>query len=438
MKRIFIIAALLFYNIGLFAQSESNLSIDVVEYNLENGLHVIICQDTTSPIVNVGVMYHVGSKNERADRTGFAHLFEHLLFTGTKNIPEGELENYLRASGGYSNANTSADRTYYYTILPSNQLNLGLWIESERMLHPIITPKAIDRERNVVKEESRQRFDTNPLGRAPEKMLAVDYKEYPYKWPVIGSMEHLDAASLEDVQEFFKKYYVPNNACLVLTGDVNIAQVKKDIEAYFGRIPKGKPVIQPQFCEKEFGGEVVTDSIVGIENPHMFISYKTCPETDKDATIIDIIFAHISLINDGPLDSIPELNKEIIKIATTKEMYEKAGNLWIRSTFADSASYECVVNAVDKVMAAIVQNGIDSLRLSRIKYSFESSYADIFYDMPFLADMLAISYLEWGNTLRINGLIPAYMAVTNDDIKRVAGKYFIPENRNLMIIYPKK
>lgn len=438
MKRIFIIVSLLFYNIGLFAQSESNLSIDVVEYNLKNGLHVIICQDTTSPIVNVGVMYHVGSKNERPDRTGFAHLFEHLLFTGTKNIPEGELDNYLRASGGYSNANTSSDRTYYYTILPSNQINLGLWIQSERMLHPIISPKAVDRERNVVKEESRQRFDTSPLGRAPEKMLAIDYNEYPYKWPVIGSMEHLDAATLEDVQEFFDKYYVPNNACLVLTGDVNIAQAKKDIETYFGRIPRGLPVVQPVYAEDNFGGVVVTDSIVGIKNPHMFISYKTVPETDKDAPILDMIFAHISLIKDGPLDSIPEIQKDVMKIGVTKEMYEKAGNFWIRSTFVDSACYSCVVNEVDRVMESIVQNGIDSSRLSRIKYSFESSYADIFYDMPFLADMLAISYLEWDNTLRINDLIPAYNAVTNEDIKRVAGKYFIPQNRNLMILYPKK
>jgi len=438
MKRLIISFFALICYFGLQSQTLKDPVVKTIEYSLKNGLHVIICQDNTSPIVNVGAMYHVGSKNERADRTGFAHLFEHLLFKGTKNIPEGEMENYMRAAGGYSNASTTADRTYYYTILPSNQLRLGLWIESERMLHPIISEKAINTEREVVKEESRQRYDTDPFGRVPAKMQAVEYKEYSYKWPVIGSMEHLDAASVEDFKEFFKKYYVPNNACLVITGDVEINETKKYIDAYFNRIPKGTPVIQPEYNEKFIRDEIVNDSIPGIKNAHVVISYQTVPETHKDANVLSFINSYLSFTSDGLLNDVKEKNSGLTKISSSTEMYEKAGSFWFRASYKDSVDYKYVAGIVENTLCDLEKNGLSDARISQIKYSYENGYVDMFFDMPFLAEMLAISHLEWGTSKRVNQIIPAFKSITNEDIKRVVKKYFAPANRKILVINPKK
>ncbi len=437
MRRACILIIALISFTGIFAQSEVYPTIKTVEFKLKNGLHVIIYQDNTSPIVNVGVMYHVGSKNERADRTGFAHLFEHLLFNGTKNIPEGELEYYLREAGGYSNANTSADRTYYYTILPSNQLNLGLWIESERMLHPVMSERVIAREKEVVKEESRQRYDLTPLGRVPEKMQALDHENYSYRWPVIGSMEHLDAASTDDFKEFFNKYYVPNNACLVLTGDVDIDEAKKYIKAYFGRIPRGRAVIQPPYIPSTSANRIVRDSVKGIKDPHIVISYRAVPETHEDAVVLDFINSHLTFTGENPLSNITKDRPGILKVSSSKELYEMAGNMWFRSSFKDSIEYKSVVESIESVLNNLANKGLDEKRLSRLKHSYHSGYTDMFYDMGFLADMLAISHLEWGTTERVNNLIPSVMAITNEDIMRVSKKYFYPENRSILLIYPK-
>ncbi|HCV14770.1 MAG TPA: peptidase M16 [Rikenellaceae bacterium] len=438
MKRACILIIALLSITGIIAREEVFPTIKTVEYKLKNGLHVIIYQDNSSPIVNVGVMYHVGSKNERPDRTGFAHLFEHLLFNGTKNIPEGELEHYLREAGGYSNANTSADRTYYYTILPSHQLKLGLWIESERMFHPVISEKVIGREKEVVKEESRQRYDINPMGRIPERMQAIDHENYSYRWPVIGSMEHLDAASLDDFKVFFNKYYIPNNACLVLTGDVDISEAKKYIKAYFERIPKGRAVIQPPYISGTNGHRIIRDSIRGIKDPHIVISYKAVPETHEDAVVLDFINSHLTFTGNNPLHEITKENPGILKVTSSKELYEMAGNMWFRSSFKDTLKYENVVESIQYQLNNLAKNGLDEKRLSQLKHSYHSGYTDMFYNMAFLADMLAISYLEWGTTQRVNNLIPSVLAITNEDIIRVSKRYFTPDNRTILLIYPKK
>src|SRR5688572_6685899 len=184
------------------------------QYTLDNGLHVILHQDKTTPIVAVSVMYHVGSKNEDPERTGFAHFFEHLMFEGSENLERGDFDKYVQNSGGDLNANTSFDRTFYYEILPSNQLAMGLWLESERMLHAKVDIKGIETQREVVKEERRQRIDNQPYGTILEETFKRAYKVHPYRWPIIGSMAHLEAAVEADYKKFYKDFYVPNNAVL--------------------------------------------------------------------------------------------------------------------------------------------------------------------------------------------------------------------------------
>ena len=183
-------------------------SISFEEYDLDNGLHVILHQDNNAPVVTTSVMYHVGAKDEQPDRTGFAHFFEHLLFEGTENIERGQWFSIVTENGGTNNANTTDDRTYYYEVFPSNNLELGLWMESERMLHPIINQIGVETQNEVVKEEKRLRVDNQPYGTFIGELMSRAFIEHPYRWTVIGSLEHLNAAQEEEFMDFYKTFYV--------------------------------------------------------------------------------------------------------------------------------------------------------------------------------------------------------------------------------------
>ena len=222
MKKLFSIA---FVALTLFASNAQE--IDFVEFDLDNGLHVILHQDNRAPVITTSVLYHVGSKDEEEGRTGFAHFFEHLLFEGTQNIEGGEWFKIVEANGGSNNAYTTDDSTYYYEVFPSNKLELSLWMESERMLHPIINQIGVDTQNEVVKEEKRLRVDNQPYGKFLENVKKNLFIKHPYRWTTIGEMEHLDAATLDEFLAFNKKFYVPNNAVLVVAGDIYIASTKE-------------------------------------------------------------------------------------------------------------------------------------------------------------------------------------------------------------------
>ncbi len=228
--------------VALFATdllSGQNPNIKFVEFDLDNGLHVILHEDHSTPIVAVSIMYKVGSKDEDPERTGFAHFFEHLLFEGSENIERRQFDKLVTSAGGTLNANTWYDRTYYYEILPSNQLELGLYLESERLLHAKIDSVGIETQREVVKEERRLRVDNTPYGSVLEETMKRSYTVHPYQWSVIGSLDHLNAAKDEEFMEFYKTFYVPENAVLSIAGDLDIEETKVLVKKYFGEIPKG-------------------------------------------------------------------------------------------------------------------------------------------------------------------------------------------------------
>ena len=218
--------------------------VEFKEYDLDNGLHVILHQDNTAPVVTVGVMYHVGAKDEEKGRSGFAHFFEHLLFEGTENIERGKWFDIVAANGGSNNANTTQDRTYYYETFPSNNLELGLWMESERMLHPVINEVGVETQNEVVKEEKRSRIDNAPYGKIiyATGINKYVFDKHPYKNSVIGTMEDLDAAELTEFKAFFDKYYGPNNATLVVAGVIKIGETKKMIKTYLVEVHRGNRV----------------------------------------------------------------------------------------------------------------------------------------------------------------------------------------------------
>ncbi len=280
-KSLFTLALLLL--VGFHSNAQK---VEFEEYDLDNGMHVILHQDNAAPVVTVSVMYHVGAKDENPERTGFAHFFEHLLFEGTENIERGEWFNIVTSNGGSNNANTTDDRTYYYEVFPSNSVELGLWMESERLMHPVINQIGVDTQNEVVKEEKRLRVDNSPYGKFLENIKLNMFKKHPYKGTTIGKMAHLDAATLEEFQAFNKKFYVPNNAVLVVAGDINKVDVKRMVQDYFGPIPRGEDIVR-DFPKEDPITEPISATAYdsNIQIPAIMAAYRTPSFKDRDANI---------------------------------------------------------------------------------------------------------------------------------------------------------
>ena len=258
----------------LAVSKQAAATITFTEYTMPNGLHVILQEDHSTPIVAVSVMYHVGSKNEDPQRTGFAHFFEHLLFEGSENIKRGEYMKFIQSAGGQLNANTTQDRTFYYEVLPSNQLELGLWMESERMMHAKIDTVGVETQRKVVKEEKKQSFDNRPYGQLINVIYENAYTKYPYRWSPIGKEQYIDQATLDEFMNFYKTFYVPNNAVLVVSGDLNVAQTKELINKYYGDIPKGtKAIPRPTEVEPVQKAEKRVNFYDNVQLPAIILAY---------------------------------------------------------------------------------------------------------------------------------------------------------------------
>ena len=276
----------------LSAQSNK---VKYTEYDLSNGMHVILHEDHSTPIVAVTVLYHVGSKNEDPQRTGFAHFFEHLMFEGSQNIKRGEFMKTVQNAGGELNANTSFDRTFYYEVLPSNQLELGLWLESERMLHAKIDSIGVETQRKVVKEELKQRNENTPYGSILNESFGHAFVQHPYRWTPGGSPEYINKASLQEFVDFYKMYYVPNNATISIAGDINVSQTKQLIEKYFGTIPKGKsPIVRPSIVEPLKTAEVRDTVFDNIQLPAVVMAYHIPAQGTPDYYAVNMLTTLLS------------------------------------------------------------------------------------------------------------------------------------------------
>jgi zinc protease len=276
---------------GIGAQGTPRIQFE--KYQLPNGLEVILHEDHSTPIVAVDTWYHVGSGDEQLGRTGFAHLFEHIMFMGSQHVPVGAFDQMLEAAGADNNGSTTEDRTNYYENLPSNALELALWLDADRMgfLLPTMDLAKVNLQRDVVKNERRQRVDNQPYGRADETILAALYpKSHPYSWPVIGSMADLSAASLADVQNFFRTYYAPNNATLTIAGDFNPDTVKKMVARYFGSIPRG-PAVQRRTTVPAVN--ISRDTFLVLEDkvqlPRLFYTWHSVKGFSPDDAALDIL-----------------------------------------------------------------------------------------------------------------------------------------------------
>lgn len=434
-KNIFLLALSLCILPGLQAQMNE---ITFTEFDLDNGLHVILHQDNSTPIVAVSVLYHVGSKNEDPNRTGFAHFFEHLMFEGSKHVNRGEFDTYVSNAGGVNNANTSMDRTFYYEIFPSNQLELGLWLESERMLHAKIDSKGIETQREVVKEEKRQRVDNQPYGTWLSSSFANAYNVHPYKWPVIGSMEHLDAASDEDFHHFYETYYLPNNATLSIAGDIDIDKTRELVEKYFGEIPSGPEVIQPDIVEPPLDGPVVDTVYDNISLPAMFFTYRIPAQTHPDIYAIKMLG---TLLSGGEssrmVKRLQNEEKLAIQISNFPMDLEDPGVSFIIALPNVGVELETLREGIDEEIRKVQEELITEREYQKLQNQFESSFIQSNTSMVSIAESLANYYTYYGNTNLINTEIENIRKVTREDIRRVAREYFTPDNRVLLYYLPK-
>ena len=410
------------------------------EYDLENGLHVILHQDNSVPIVTTSVLYHVGSKDENPERTGFAHFFEHLLFEGTKNIPKGKWFSIVTGNGGSNNAYTTNDFTYYYENFPSNNLKLGLWMESERMLHPIIDQIGVDTQNEVVKEEKRMRYDNRPYGKWNEEVKSYLYKLHPYSRTSIGKMEHLDAATLNEFMAFNKKYYIPNNATLTVAGDINVAQTKKWIEEYFGPIPKGNNIQRDFPRESPITKTIKAEAFdPNIQIPAIFLAYRTPGRNSRDARVLDVISTYLSQGKSSKLyKKLVDDQKMSLEVTAFNMSDEDYSTYVILSLPLGETKLENLITEIDEELTKIQKELISEKDYQKLQNQFESEFVNSNSTMEGIANSLAEYYVFYnGDTNLINKELDIYKSITKEEIRNVAQKYLNPNQRLELHYLPK-
>ncbi|WP_417443021.1 M16 family metallopeptidase [Joostella sp.] len=408
------------------------------EYDLANGMHVILHQDNTAPVVTTSVMYHVGSKDENPERTGFAHFFEHLLFEGTENIERGEWFKIVSSNGGSNNANTTADRTYYYEVFPSNKVELGLWMESERLMHPIINEIGVETQNEVVKEEKRQRVDNAPYGGLSYGTAIQPhlFTKHPYRWSVIGSMDHLDAATLEEFQAFNEKFYVPNNAVLVVAGDINISETQKMIKDYFGPIPKGKDIVRNHPKEDAITQEMkATEYDSNIQIPALALAYRTPSMKEKDAYVLNMISTYLS---DGKTSKLykkmVDENKSALQVFAFNRAQEDYSMYNIFALPLGDVPLTQLENEIDEEIKKLQTSLISENDYQKLQNKMENDFVNSNASVSGIANSLARYYMLYGDTNLINSEIEIYRNISREDIKKVATKY-LNKNQRLRVEY---
>ncbi|XZF16184.1 M16 family metallopeptidase [Chitinophagaceae bacterium MMS25-I14] len=423
----------------LSAQSRAEGNIKFTEYDLPNGLHVILHEDHATPIVAVSVMYHVGSKNEDPQRTGFAHFFEHLLFEGSENIKRGEYMKLIQANGGELNANTTQDRTFYYEVLPSNQQELALWMESERMLHAKIDTVGVETQRKVVKEEKKQRYDNTPYGQLINTVYENAYTKHPYRWSPIGKDQYIDQATLGEFMDFYKTFYVPNNAVLVIGGDINVEQTKAMVAKYFGDIPKGtKAIPRPTDVEPQQTAEKRVNFYDNIQLPAILLAYHIPQQGTEDFYAIQMLTQLLSQGNSS------RFHKEIVD---KQQKAVEAGAFALPNEDPSVAVMFSIANmgvkkeelekAMEEEIEKVKTTGVTDEEYKKLINQAETDFVSQNQKVLGVVTNLATYYTFLGNANLINTELERYTKVTKDDLKRVANKYFTKENRLVVYYLPK-
>jgi zinc protease len=413
--------------------------IEYKEFDLDNGLHVIMHQDNTTPIVITSVLYHVGSKNEQPDRTGFAHFFEHLMFEGSPNIERGQYMNIIQARGGTLNAFTSNDITYYYELLPSNELELALYMESERMLQSKVDQTGVDTQREVVKEEKRQSYDNRPYGSILIETLKRSFTVHPYRWAPIGSLDDLNAASIAEFQQFYKDFYVPNNATLTIAGDLDYAQTEKWVKEYFSEIPKGtKEIYRPDVVEPKKTTEIRDIIYDNIQIPAVIQAYNLPKRTDADSYALSMLSTYLTGGNSSLMtkELVDKQQKALALAAIPLELED--GGLFIMYGITNmGVEPKDLETEVDKLIKQVQDQGVSDQDFAKLQNIMENNLVSGNSSMAGIAQNLAESHVIFGDTEYINKEMEMFSKVTKADLQRVAKKYLDLNGRVVLYYLPK-
>ncbi len=410
--------------------------ITYTEYTLSNGLPVILHQDKSAPVVTVSVMYHVGSKDEVLHRTGFAHFFEHLLFEGSENIKRGEFMNIVASNGGQNNANTTQDRTFYYEVFPSNQLATGLWLESERMMHPVINEIGVSTQNEVVKEEKRLRIDNAPYGSLVSDMFNKLFTNHPYHWPVIGSMQDLDSARLGEFQAFNKKFYVPRNAVLVISGDIDIPKTKTLVQSYFGDIPGGTVTPKVKYIEQPITKEIIDTAYdANIQLPAIMAGYRIPGMTSKETNALEMVSAVLSAGKSSRMYSkMVDDKKEAVQVGSFSYTLEDYGAYLTYAIPNGAVALDTLLADMDEEIIKIQNTLISEKEFQKLQNQAENNYISANTKSLGVAENLANGYTFYKNTNHLNEELEDIRKVTREDIKAVANKY-LNKNQRVVLYY---
>jgi zinc protease len=411
--------------------------VKFTEYDLPNGLHVILHQDKTAPVVAVSVMYHVGSKNEDTARTGFAHFFEHLLFEGSDNIKRGEFFKLVSSNGGQNNANTTQDRTFYYEVFPSNQLELGLWLESERMMHPVINEIGVKTQNEVVKEEKRMRIDNQPYAHLVGEIFTRLFSNHPYRWQPIGSMQHLDAAKLNEFISFFKRYYVPNNAVLTIAGDIDVEKTRSLVNAYFTEIPKGPAVAQQRYTEAPITKEMVDTAYdANIQIPAIVAAYRVPGITSHDSKVMQLISSVLSGGASSRLyKKMIDEKKNALAVQAFNYALEDYGAYLTFALPNAGAKPEDLLRDIDEEIMKLQKDLISETDYQKLMNQAENGFLSANTSMLGVAENLANGYTFYNkNTNNINNQLTEIRSITREEIREAARKY-LNKNQRLVLYY---
>jgi predicted Zn-dependent peptidase len=413
--------------------------IEYNEFDLDNGLHVIMHQDNTTPIVITSVLYHVGSKNEQPDRTGFAHFFEHLMFEGSPNIERGEYMNIIQARGGTLNAFTSNDITYYYELLPSNELELALYMESERMLQSKVDQTGVDTQREVVKEEKRQSYDNRPYGSILIETLKRAYTVHPYRWAPIGSLDDLNEASIEEFQQFYKDFYVPNNATLTIAGDLDYAQTEKWVREYFSAIPKGaKEIYRPNVVEPKKTAEIRDIIYDNIQIPAVIQAYNLPKQTAADSYALSMLSTYLTGGNSSLMTKeLVDKQQKALALAAIPLELEDGGVFIMYGITNMGVEPKDLETEIDKLIKQVQDEGISDRDFAKLQNIIENNLVSGNSSMAGIAQNLAESHVIFGDTDFINKQMELYNKVTKADLQRVAKEYLDLDGRVVLYYLPK-
>lgn len=418
------------------------LHVPNTEFTLPNGLHVILHRDTSVPVVTVNIWYHVGSANERIGRTGFAHLFEHVMFEGSMHVPEGSFDSWLEAAGGNNNGSTSNDRTNYYMDIPSNALELALFLESDRMgfLLDDKAPEKIDGQRDVVKNEKRQRVDNQPYGQAFVELGTLLFPEsHPYSWSVIGSMEDLSAATFEDVARFFRTYYVPNNASLVIAGDLDPARTKQLVEKWFSEVPRGKDVVRlaPTAVQLDrVKQKTITDRV---QLSRLYLAWLTPPLYQPGDATLDMLANVLSGGKNSRLYRRLVYDMQIAQdVSAFQQSQALSSTFTIIATARPGHTLDELRAVIDEELNKLRQTPPDAREVTRALNQYEAGFYRQLERVNGKADQLNAYYTNAGTPDYFEQDLARYRTVTAAEIQSAVGKYLPADKRVELSVVPQK